>query len=489
MRVAVVEPPVPRGSLTNRDLMGAMGIDSDLGVGVGSRYIAVLKNEGTRMPVISLAYAAAILEAAGHDVEVFELVREDTDDATLVDRIAATRPDWLVCATSFAYLGAELRFCGNVRDACGARRLLVGGASAEFASDIVARGLAECVATGDPEVALASLATGELAPGLSGAVMADDSGAPVRAAAGVVADLDALPLPAWGHFARDRYRYFPLLRQRPFLTTLSSRGCPYLCRFCPYPVTQGAAFRARSPKSVVEELTTLRERFGTRAVLFRDPIFSFDVPRAKAICRGLIEAGAPVTFGVETRLDRLDEELVDLLAAAGCRALEFGGDPHDPEVLRASKRKPIGLDRAAALISQMERAGIAGAGLYVVGLPEQRVDDVARTLDWLLATELSYINVEVATPFPGTPLYDLAVQKGWSRQITLDDLLAGDPKLAFNGVVGIDEMRALQDDALRRFYMRPARVAREIRSGDVRANLRFMAHCARQLIRYEVARA
>ena len=69
MRVALVNPPVPAGRFTNRDLMGGMGIDDGFGLGVGTRFVALLKNQGTRMPVIWLAYGAAALK--GH--EVFQL--------------------------------------------------------------------------------------------------------------------------------------------------------------------------------------------------------------------------------------------------------------------------------------------------------------------------------------------------------------------------------------------------------------------------------
>ena len=70
MRVVVLNPPVPAGRFTNRDLMGGMGIDDGFGVGLGPRFVALLKNEGTRMPVIWLAYVAGAL--GGHDVTVLD---------------------------------------------------------------------------------------------------------------------------------------------------------------------------------------------------------------------------------------------------------------------------------------------------------------------------------------------------------------------------------------------------------------------------------
>ena len=483
MRIALVNPPVPAGRFTNRDLMGGMGIDDDFGVGMGPRFVALLKNEGTRLPVISLAFAAALLD--GHEVTVLDQSRLDPHDPRALEAVARARPDWVVAATSFAFLGAELRYLERVRAATGARRMLIHQAATFFARDILGRSLAEAVTAGDPEVGVQHLARGTLAPGLDGVWMSDDGGRPVPAVNGFVRDLDALPEPRWDGFPLDDYGYFPLLKKRPFLTMLSSRGCPYQCSFCPYPVAQGAPFRPRSAAKVAAEMEHLVERFGVRSVLFRDPTFSLDMNRVKELCRIVIERKLPLAWGIETRLDRMDEGMIELLGRAGCRSAEFGMDPIDEHTRQASHRKGIKPDRAAELIRVMERNGIATAGLFVVGIPEQSEDEMLRTLDWIETLDVSYMNYEVATPFPGTELYAQAVRSGWTKPIKLDDLLDGDPKLSFNGVIDLERMKALQDRALSRFYLRPRKVAREVLNEDFLENVRFMARSGLKFVRAE----
>jgi radical SAM superfamily enzyme YgiQ (UPF0313 family) len=485
VRVALLNPPVPNGKFTNRDLMGGMGIDDGFGVGLGPRFVALLKNVGTRLPVISLAYSAAVLRK-DHDVFVFDLMREDPESASALAKVVDVKPDWVIATTSFAFLGAELRFLERVREATGAKRMLEGYCATHFAKDILERKLAECVSSGDPEVAVQHLAAGTLRPGVDGVLMLDDEGRYVPAPGGYIDDLDTLPHPSWDGFPVDEYAYFPLLKQKPFLTSLSSRGCPYVCHFCPYPIAQGAPFRPRSAKNVVEELELLSRRHGVKNVLFRDPTFSLDMERIKTICRMILDRGIRIEFGIETRLDRMDEEMIDLLAKAGCRSAEFGVDPLDEETLKASKRKAIKPDRGALLIRRMEDGGIATAGLAVIGLPEQSADEVERTMEWAETLDLSYINYEMATPFPGTPLYDQAVAKGWAAPIKLDDLLEGDPKLGFNGVMRLDEIKKLQDRALKRFYLRPKKVAREIFNKDLLENVRFMASSGWMFVRSEL---
>lgn len=457
MRVLILNPPVPRGSLTNRDLMGGMGINDDFGTSVSSRFVAFLKNQGTRMPVMTLGYAAALLQPHA-DVEVLDLGHA-APTADVLARVAATRPDWVVAATSFAYLGAELKFLAELHARTGARRFLVGQTATHYATDIVARGLAEHITAGDPEVALT-----ELAKGLTPA-----------SGKRFVPNLDALPFPDWSKFPRDEYAYFPLLKKKPFLPVLSSRGCPYGCSFCPYPVAQGASFRGRSAKSVVDELQHLVERFGVQSVLFRDPTFTLDLDRAKDVCREVLARGLRLEFGIETRLDRIESDLIELLGRAGCTSVEFGVDPLEQETLLANHRRPLAPARVHDVVRALEANGMRTAGLAVLGLPEQSLDEMRRTIDWVDELGLSYVNYELATPFPGTELYETAVTKGWARPISFDELLDGDPKLTFNGKVDVATTRALQDEALRRFYVRPSRVAREVLSGAALESARFFA--------------
>jgi radical SAM superfamily enzyme YgiQ (UPF0313 family) len=437
--------------------MGGMGINDDFGTSVSSRFVAFLKNQGTRMPVMALGYAAALL-APHADVSVLDLGHLGDGDEALA-LAEATRPDWVVSATSFAWLGAELQFLSKLHARTGARRFLLGQTATHFAAEIRARALAEFIASGDPEVPLQELARG----------------VPPSPERRFVPSLDALPFPDWSRFPRDDYAYFPLLKKRPFLPVLSSRGCPYGCSFCPYPVAQGAPFRGRSAANVVDELQHLVERWGVRSVLFRDPTFTLDLDRAKDVCREVLTRGLKLDFGIETRLDRMEGDLIELLGRAGCTSVEFGVDPLEQETLLANHRRPLAPRKVHDVVRALEANGMRTVGLAVLGLPEQSLDEMRRTVDWVDALGLSYVNYELATPFPGTELYDEAVRKGWAQPIHFDALLAGDPKLTFNGKVDVAATRALQDEALRRFYVKPTRALREVLDGSLLESARFFA--------------
>ncbi len=485
MRVLLLNPPVPGRGFTSRDLMGGMGINDDFGTTLPAQFLAFAKYHGIHLPVLSLAYAAAILRRAGHTVLVLDQARQDPSEPGVLQAAIDTRPDWVVAASSLAYFAAELNFLEQLRTHTGCHRLLIGNTAVHFARDLGQRGLCEAIALGDPEVAIQHLANGTLRPGTAGVAMRD----PALAGSTLVEtkpiflnDIDALPHPDWTDFRLDRYRYYPLLRGRGVATMLASRGCPYACNFCPYPAGQGEPFRPRAIADIVAEMAELVRDHGVQSILFRDPTFTLDMPRAKTLCRAITAAKLGVQWGIETRLDRLDNEMVDLLAAAGCASVTVGLDPVDAKTRRASHRKGYDQGHAEAMLERLRKRGVASAGLFVVGLPDQSEAELREAFAWIEGTALTYVNYHQATVFPGTELYAEALAKGWLPELTLADLLRGDPKLSFNGKIDAHRIRELQDEALRHFYRQPKRALAELTRGETAQSLAFYGETAAKFV-------
>ncbi len=485
MRVLLLNPPVPGRGFTNRDLMGGMGIDDDFGTTLPSQYLAFAKYQGIHIPVLALGYAASILRRAGHQVVVLDQARHDPSEPGVLQAAVDARPEWVIAATSLAYFGAELEYLEQLRSRTGCHRMLVGSTAVHFAAEVGERRACEAIALGDPEVAFELLARGTLVPGVAGAAVRDVQVADAPLVVGqavYLSDIDKLPVPDWTGFPLDRYRYYPLLRGRGVATMLASRGCPYACNFCPYPVGQGVPFRPRAVAAVVDEMTALVRDHGVRKILFRDATFTLDMDRAKSLCRAIAAAKLPVQWGIETRLDRLDDELVDLLAAAGCASVTVGVDPVDPNTRRASHRKGYGEDHAKAMLERLRRRKVASAGLFVVGLPDQTEEELRAGFAWIESTALTYIAYHQATVFPGTALYREAVAKGWFAPLTLADLMRGEPKLSFNGRIAAARIRELQDEALRRFYRQPKRALAEMTRGETAQSLAFYGETAARFV-------
>ncbi|MSR75169.1 MAG: NAD-dependent epimerase/dehydratase family protein [Planctomycetes bacterium] len=224
-------------------------------------------------------------------------------------------------------------------------------------------------------------------------------------------DLSLLPLPDRGLLAHTPYTYS--LLPTGFATVQSSRGCPYSCGFyCPYPLTQGKTWRARPAAHVVDELEDCVAR-GLRSVLFRDATFTLDKARVHEICRLIAERNLKLDWWCETRINCLDKALLQVMAAAGCRGINFGIESGDDEVLAKGAKQGVDVKRIRRVLLETEAVGIHSHLLVVVGLPEETRATIAHTYDLFAELPARTLGVTGITPFPGTALWKTAVERGW----------------------------------------------------------------------------
>jgi MoaA/NifB/PqqE/SkfB family radical SAM enzyme len=227
-------------------------------------------------------------------------------------------------------------------------------------------------------------------------------------------DLDSMPFPRWDLLPFDRYvipKSSTSGRLR-FLPMLSSRGCPYGCSYCPYPVGQGLKWRFRSARNVVDEMEHLVRDFGVQHILFRDPMFSMQQKRVVSICEEILARGLAVTWKCETRVDCLDEETIAIMARAGCVGLNFGVESTDPEVQKGVHRKPILVDEFVEKVAMCRASGIATFAFFIVGLPGDTLRTILDSIEFAVKMRANWTQFTVATPFIGTPMHAWAVRQG-----------------------------------------------------------------------------
>ena len=287
------------------------------------------------------------------------------------------------------------------------------------------------------------------------------AGDPGEVVAGFVSHLDGLPRPDWSIFPRLNSRY-RIVARGTVLPVVTSRGCPYPCgHYCPYPLEEGRRMRYRSVDSVVDELVDLRERLGVTAVKFRDPILTIDRRRVLALCDGLESVGT--VWGCETHLDTLDEELLERMAAAGCVLIQTGIESTEASVLEANKRRSAGREHARSMLATAERLGIRVAIYFMLGLPEDTLEGMQRSLAQAPDLPASFLQITVATPYPGTPFWEETKDRLAGR-----DLADFDQYSSTLGDWTDAQLGGLMSGAYRRFYLRPGRLRHEIRIARAR---------------------
>jgi radical SAM superfamily enzyme YgiQ (UPF0313 family) len=252
----------------------------------------------------------------------------------------------------------------------------------------------------------------------------------------------------------------------------ASRGCPYSCGYyCPYPNVQGKKFRTRSVERVADEMAYLEKRFGARSVLFRDPVFSLDKKRAAELAEAVSARRLSIEWACETHLARLDEELVDLMAAAGCRGINVGIESVDPSVLKSVKRYSDDVVHQEAIIRYCESKGIRIGAFFIFGNPEDTRETIRATIAYAKSLESSYAQFTLNTPYVGTPYYDVMRPKLTETRWEKYDIYT--PTFEHPHLTK-EELLDLKEEAYRRYYFRPSWVGRHL----VRNARRLINGCA-----------
>jgi nucleoside-diphosphate-sugar epimerase len=351
------------------------------------------------------ALCAAVARQSSLSVTVLDGTRED-NPAEFARRVVSQPADVVALLISEGTRLSDdnfLRLLAHLAEGQAIPRRLLFGPSAHFVVDgWLAEGLAEAALTGEPEAAFATAVEGVTAGRLTGRVEAAALCPDRYRADGLLADLDALPFPAWDLVAWQPYGAAGLL---------SSRGCPARCTFCAYVVAQGRKFRHQSVERTLAEWVWLVREVKPPHIVFRDPVFAHDRQRVVDLCEGIVARGLRYRWMCESRPEHFDGELLKLMAAAGCYAVKLGMESGDPELLTALRRvdRP---EQAAGYLAQVRRVvahcrvlRIKPMVYVMAGLPGQTPASLAQTATALV--ELLPRTVVTAKPYqphPGTKL-------------------------------------------------------------------------------------
>lgn len=212
-------------------------------------------------------------------------------------------------------------------------------------------------------------------------------------------DVSCLPIPR-----------YDLLLERPYnrFTVQTSRGCPWRCDFCASTVMLSERYRKRPVEDVIRDVIAIRRLRPNAFLEFADDNTFVDKQWGKELCRALAPLG--VKWFTETDISVADdEELLELIAASGCRQLLIGLESPEGSALEGMElRSNFKARRAEGYVDAIERiqaAGVTVNGCFILGLDHHEPAVFARVLEFVERTRLFEVQITYLTAFPGTPLY------------------------------------------------------------------------------------
>ena len=425
---------------------------------------------------MGLAYLAAVSEQAGHQVRVYD---GDVEDLPLEAALRELEPHIVGITANTTQITAAWRDAALSKSVSNAPVILGGPHPTVLPEESAAKPFVDAVVRSEGEATwvemLSRLDQAEPKAGMSwdgiagitfrqadGNVVSAPDRPPIP-----VEELDTMPFPAWHLFRLDRYTNLqPAVDQVSghSLPILTSRGCPYRCTYCSQ--IGPRRWRARSMASVIAEWRWLVREQGAVEIGVLDDSFNINRQRVLEICQALVDESlhhVPWIMINGIRANLADEELLGAMKRAGCIRTAFGVESGNQAILDAVVDKHLTLEQVRSAFRAARAVGLETIGFFIIGLPgetEATMDDTIR-----LACELDPLvaNFSIATPFPGTQMYDTVKAQGRLLAETWDDFVFFEGKARFE-MPGLpaELVERKWKEAYRRFYLRPSRVLRTL---------------------------
>lgn len=404
-----------------------------------------------KIPPLGLAYIAAVLEKEGYNVRIFDYnVIDLFQHRSVTDSIGFRNPKiiGITCLTPFH--SWILNFAKRAKELCDAT-IVVGGAHATALPEtLLQSGDIDVVVKGEGEKAMLNLADAIIRRG-------EKPHNIIWQEKEYIQDLDSLPFPARHLLDLGRYSS-PYIKEKLVTSILTSRGCPYNCTFCDYRFLMGNKFRRRSPENVIKEIEFCIKEYGIEHFSFRDSTFTFDSDWIAHFCDLIDASKLKFTWDCNGRVNLVTRFMLSNMKQIGCNLVSYGIESGNQQILDIV-HKHTTLKQAEDAVKLTKKVGIEVTGYFILGLPTDTKETIQQTVDFAKKLNCDYTQFSLATPFPGTPLYDYAKEKGFIRDgIIWDDFSPIGQSIMRTEELDFEELEYALKQAYRRYYFRPAYV-------------------------------
>ncbi|NJD54148.1 MAG: radical SAM protein [Candidatus Methanoperedens sp.] len=371
------------------------------------------------LPPYSLLQIASLLRSQGHKVDLIDangenieypafekMLSENDYEAVIIKFIPSTFDcDMKVASISKKYSDAPTigicwtlgSFARNVLDEAKDLDIYIRHEYEVVAPDLINR-----------------LAAGPELSEVAGIAYRFDGEIKVNRDADPINNYDDIPIPAYDLLKSFDLYYADTKHGQPFTIMYTSKGCPNSCIYCTMAKTK---WKARSARSVLEELRYLKQNYNIKTIMFFDEVFTMDKKRVETIARTMVSERLNIKWYCNSRVDLIDMDLLQKMKQAGCTAVSMGIESGSQKIIGGANKR-ISVEESAKAIQMVKDAGIKAYCSFIFGLPGENRTTVKETIDFIKRTLPTGGEFNVATPYPGTKLYEIALEKGWITEQT-----------------------------------------------------------------------
>ncbi|MHA1270141.1 MAG: B12-binding domain-containing radical SAM protein [Candidatus Helarchaeota archaeon] len=402
-------------------------------------------DEFIKSPPLGLMYLAAIPNPDEHKVKIIDLKYKSWSQDNLIKVLEKTDLLGISCLTPSVNSTIQL---SKLAKECGVERVVVGGYHPTLDPHMIDDPAIDVIVRGEGETVFKDIIEGKPLKDIQGISFSENGSVHHNELRPLLDNLDELPYPNRSLLKRNFYNYFGLSVD----VLESARGCPHNCNFCCVTVHNRHRYRTKSPERVIKEIQQMDK--SKKWFIFQDSSFTVNMKRVKEICDLIIQYGYSYKFfSAQGRVDNIvkNPKILDRMAEAGFKMLFIGIESTKQESLNnIGKRTTV--EQNIKAIKMLHDHGITIFGSMIIGNIGESIDDVKRNIDFCNKMEVDIMQFTPLTPYPGTKLYEEALEKEWIENLDYEDWNLVSPIMRTPDL-SINEIKELVIYAYKKFYL------------------------------------
>lgn len=407
-----------------------------------------------KSPPLGLAYIGSFLRDKGHSVSIIDMDALGMTFSDLRNAVESKKPDMVGISAMTPQIESAFKIAEKVKQVDKSIPVVIGGIhSSVFPEQVLNNKWVDFVVIGEGEISFYELvekisSNDSLSfKEVKGIGYRNNNQIVITPQRSLIRDLDSLPFPLWEElqFHKSSRILSTDSENSKTYPILGTRGCPYHCIFCASNTVFKRAYRSRSAENIYEEILFLRKKYKAKQFDFVDDTFTINKEVLLSLCDLILENKLDIKFSLNARVNTVDEEMLRKIKKAGCINLDFGVESGDPSVLR-KLRKGINRDQIESTHHLAKKVGLHVTSFFMVGNPGEDWASIKKTVDFVKTLETDYPTCSIATPFPGTELYEIGNRNGWikvrdwSKYITTPYFMNNYQPVMSNGVLSQEEI-------------------------------------------------
>ena len=414
---------------------------------------SIIKAEGV-FPPLGIAYIAAVLEEDGFNVKILDAQALGLNAEKTGEEIGKNKPDVVGITCTTPEIHGVLEIARRAKKLDKESIVILGGPHISlFPKESISFPFVDFAIQGEGEYVfpalLRAIENGDKNfKNIRGLIWKNKENITINPVQPPIKDLDGLPFPARHLLPMDKYG--AIIMKSPMTTLIASRGCSFNCAPC-FKDKWSRFYRTSSPKRVVDEIEHCIENYKVTALSFYDDCWP-DKKYLASICNEILDRRLDIEWETPQRVDLVNPDLLHLMRRAGCIRIRYGVESGSQSILDYMT-KGITLSQVRKAFRWTKKEGIETFAYFMIGYPTESDSDFQASLDLAKDVKADWVMFNLATPMPGTKLWDQAVSNFGYHPNYWHEWSLGKRKDGLQCFTGGGDKKIAQ--AYKEFYLRP----------------------------------